>query len=462
MSNRLPHLLQRYDVPAPRYTSYPTVLSWTENVGVQEFHQALATIQTTKQNEDVGGSTLSLYFHLPFCENLCHFCGCMQVITKDRSRSREYVDELKKEISLVAALLPTEKPPVGQVHFGGGTPNFLQPSELTEIVELLKEKFEVLPDAEMAIEMHPRTSTQAFCENLVSLGFNRISLGVQDLDPVVQKLINRHQTFEMTFDMVQSLRQLGFKNFNMDLVYGLPGQSLMGWEKTLEQVIEMKPDRLAVYSYAHVPWIRPVQRTFEDADLPKPEMKLQLFEKAYRAFIKNDYELIGMDHFALKTDALSLALKDGSIHRNFMGYSTKADAHQIGFGVSAISYVGGHYFQNQKVLKNYYEKIRASSLATLRGLILSEDDHTRRKIITDIMCRGALHFKDHGDFKKSFKDELSQLEEFVEQGLLQIDDDGLRVINEGALFLRNIASVFDSYLGSIRQKSVSPTFSRTV
>jgi len=487
MSQRLKELLKKYDVPAPRYTSYPTVLSWTENVGAKDYQHSLQSISNIHETNDARATTLSLYFHLPFCENLCHFCGCMQVITKDHSRSREYVNELKKEIEHVAAVIATASEQrsrkqssslVGQIHFGGGTPNFLQPEELSEIMNLVREKFEVSPDAEIAIEMHPRTSTTAFCENLATLGFNRISLGVQDLDPRVQKLINRHQTFEMTRDMVQSLRSLGFQHFNMDLVYGLPGQSMEGWQRTLDQVIELKPNRLAVYSYAHVPWVRPVQRTFEDSDLPPPEMKLQLFEKAYEAFTGSDYSLIGMDHFALKDDELSLALKNGSIHRNFMGYSTRADSHQIGFGVSAISYVDGNYFQNQKKLKEYYDCIRSGALATMRGMILSDDDKLRRQIITDIMCRGSVKFDDYGaviatanehpsrkqasSFQSFFRDEIAQLDEFIKQDLLVIDDSGIRVINEGSLFLRNIASVFDTYLGEIRSKSNNPTFSKTV
>ncbi len=460
MSERFYNLLQKYDVPAPRYTSYPTVLAWTDKVGVKDYEASL-------QNVGAGLPLLSLYFHLPFCENLCHFCGCMQVITKDHSRSREYVDELLKEIDRVANLLPAKARRVSQIHFGGGTPNFLQPSELTEIVEKIRSHFTLLPDAEVAIEMHPRTSTQEFCDNLKTLGFNRISLGVQDLDPKVQKLINRHQTFEMTRDMIKNLRSLDFSHFNIDLVYGLPGQTMEGWTKTLEQIIGLKPNRLAVYSYAHVPWARPVQRTFEDADLPNPTMKLKLFEKAYQTFTSNGYRHIGIDHFALASDELCQAQDNGSIHRNFMGYSTRADAHQIGFGVSAISYVGGNYFQNQKNLKDYYEKIREGNLATFRGFLLKKDDSLRREIITQIMCRGKIEIssleKKWGViFKKYFASELSWLQKFGDDNILEMSDHEIRAIGEGFLFLRNIAMVFDATLDEVRKRASTPAFSRAV
>lgn len=463
-------LLKKYDVPASRYTSYPTVLAWTEDVGEEDYKKSL---------RHVGANPLSLYFHLPFCENLCHFCGCMQVITKDHSRSREYTDILLREIDWVArrgGVSPPGCPPqadaptfglVTQFHFGGGTPNFLQPEELSEIVSKVREHFILLPNAEIAIEMHPRTSTKAFCDNLKILGFNRISLGVQDLDPHVQKLINRHQTYEMTRDMIDYLRGLGFTHFNIDLVYGLPGQTLQGWTKTLDQVLEFQPNRLAVYSYAHVPWARPVQRTFNDSDLPPPDMKFKLFETAYRTLTQNGYRSIGLDHFALKDDELCQALDDGTMHRNFMGYSTRAEAHQIGFGVSAISYVNGNYFQNQKDLKKYYEKIKGGGPATFRGFLLQKDDHLRRDLITQIMCRGSVDIpafeKKWGlDFRTYFKQEQAGLAPFVEDNLLEISDSAFQVKNEGRLFLRNMAMVFDAYHVGIKERSKTPAFSRAV
>ena len=391
----------------------------------------------------------------------------MQVITKDHGRSREYVDVVLTELDRVAALIPQTNRQVSQFHFGGGTPNFLQPDELKEIVDHVKKQFTLLPDAEVAIELHPRTSTKPFCEMLKELKFNRISLGVQDFDPTVQKLIHRNQTYEMTENMVTLLRSFGFQSFNFDLIYGLPGQTMNGWEDTLKKVIYLHPDRLAVYSYAHVPWVRPVQRSFKDSDIPPPELKLKLFEKAYQTFTQNGYRHIGIDHFALKEDELSRALDAGTIHRNFMGYSTRADAHQIGFGVSSISYVGGGYFQNKKDLKTYYESIRSGDLATFRGFCLSRDDIIRRDLITRIMCRGRVDIPDFEsqwklDFRNYFREEMKRLTGFIDDGLLIVNENEIRAVNEGTLFLRNIAMAFDCYLEGVRSRATTPVFSRTV
>lgn len=457
--NRLHNLLKKYDRPGPRYTSYPTVPAWKESIGPKQYEESLGQLKD--------GGTLSLYFHLPFCENLCHFCGCTQVITKDHSRSQEYIQILLKEINQVCEALPKKTRDVVQLHFGGGTPNFLKPEEMTHLMQKIREQFNLEDEAEIAIEMHPRTSTFEFCKNLAQLGFNRISLGVQDLDPHVQNLINRHQTFEQTKQMVEDLRGLGFNSFNFDLVYGLPGQSWSGWEKTLDQIYSLRPNRLAVYSYAHVPWIRPVQRTFKDSDLPNPEQKLRLFEMAYHFFVSHDYHLIGMDHFALADDELAHAMRGGEIHRNFMGYSTHADAHQIGFGMSAISYVHGNYFQNKKKLEDYKAAMNDHCLASFRGYILSSEDQLRREIICALMCSGKIVYdlfdKKFGiDFKKKFETELGCLTSFVEDDLLILKEEGMEVKNYGFLFLRNMAMVFDTYLEGIRRNSKNPTFSRTV
>lgn len=452
-------LLQKYNVPGPRYTSYPTVPAWRETVGAKDYMTSLQTLKT--------GEALSLYFHLPFCERLCHFCGCMQVITTDHSRSRDYVNILLQEIDQVLDHIPAEARQVSQIHFGGGTPNFLQPEELGDLMEKIRASFQVKKDAEIAIEMHPRTSTPAFCDKLRELGFNRISLGVQDFNPEVQELIHRGQSYEMTAKMVGYLRELGFDSFNFDLIYGLPGQSLPAWEETLKQVWELKPNRLAVYSYAHVPWVRPVQRSFKDEDLPTPELKLELFEKAYDFFCEHGYRPIGMDHFALTKDELAQALEQGTIHRNFMGYSTRADAHQLGFGVSAISYVGGNYFQNFKELPKYEAQIKSGELATFRGCLLSEEDQRRREVITQIMCQGCLDLEKFGkkwrlDFQEHFAPELEQLKPIADDELLEISAKEIKIKGLGHLFLRNIAMVFDTYLEKIRAGAKNPTFSKTV
>ncbi len=461
MNPQLSGLLKKYDIPGPRYTSYPTAPAWISGVNSESYRQSLQSLKCS--------DPLSLYFHLPFCENLCHFCGCTTVITTKHDRSHDYVNILLKEVDQVVSCFPKEakKMTVSQLHFGGGSPNFLKPEELKEIVGCVRKNFDLLSDAEMAIEMHPRTSTNAFCEMVAQLGFNRISLGVQDLDPKVQKLINRHQTFEMTESMMHLLRALGLHSFNLDLVYGLPGQSVEGWTKTLEQVIALQPNRLAVYSYAHIPWVRPVQRSFKDSDLPSPEMKIRFFEMAYQTFIHNKYRLIGMDHFATEEDDLSAAVRQGTIHRNFMGYSTKADAHQLGFGMSAISFVGGNYFQNQKELEAYKKSVESHGLATFRGYLLHQDDSLRRDLIQKIMCRGLVEISQFEkewniSFRNYFADELNHLDSFVEDGLLRRTNEVLEVVGDGFLFLRNMAMVFDRYLEGIREKSANPVFSRTV
>lgn len=461
MDKSFQNLLAKYDVPGPRYTSYPTVPAWVSTIGPSDYKEDLKKLK--------GGEPLSLYFHIPFCESLCHYCGCMTVITKQYDKALTYVDVVNREVDLVLGQLPSPKKErvVSQMHLGGGSPNFLQPEELKKLVLHAQENFTFQEDAEIAVEMHPRTSTQAFCDMLWKLGFNRISVGVQDLDPLVQKLINRNQTFEQTKEMIGYLRSLGFKAFNFDLIYGLPGQSEAGWAKTLEQVLSLKPNRFAVYSYAHVPWVHPVQRSFKDSDIPSPEMKLKFFEMAYTALTQNAYRPIGMDHFALEDDALSKALDAGSIHRNFMGYSTKADAHQIGFGVSAISKVAGNYYQNEKELTRYYDKINSGSPATHRGYHLNQDDHIRRDLIRQLMCTGHIEIpKFEADWKISFADyfkaDLPHLNIFIKDGLLTLNEKQLKVVGQGSLFYRNMAMAFDPYLEKIKAGSKTPVFSRTV
>ncbi len=459
MEADLRKLLEKYNIPGPRYTSYPTVPAWSEQVGPPDYQQQLQNLNSE--------APLSLYFHLPFCERLCHFCGCMQVITTDHSRSRPYVRRLLAEIEKISQLLEQRRLPVCQIHFGGGTPNFLQPDELSELVEAIHHYFKPTPDAEWAIEMHPRTSTPAFCERLAKLHFNRISLGVQDFDPYVQKLIHRDQSYEMTADMVQQLRDLGLNSFNFDLIYGLPGQTQDGWEKSLTQVLTLNPDRLAVYSYAHVPWVRPVQRSFKDSDLPNGEEKITLFLKAYERLLAAAYRPIGMDHFAKAEDELSQALESGTLHRNFMGYSTRAEAHQLGLGVSSISFVGGHYFQNRKELPAYEATIDRRELATFRGYLLNHEDTLRRDLITQIMCLGRVNLIDWQkkwgmDFHAYFEKDLHALKPLLDDGLLVLDQTHLQAMGRGHLFLRNIAMAFDPYLEKIQKEAPTPVFSKTV
>lgn len=452
-------LLHKYDVPGPRYTSYPTVPVWTEKVGAADYANNLQAVS--------GDERLSLYFHLPFCENLCHFCGCMQVITKDHTRSAAYVGDVLRELALVVYALKNSHRRVSQLHFGGGTPNFLQPEELSALMQNVRENFVLTDNAEVAIEMHPHTSTRAFCDVLAPLDFNRISLGVQSFDERVQHLINRHQTFAMTKDMMDYLCTRGQKHFNIDLIYGLPGQTPSSFADTLEKTLKLKPNRLAVYAYAHVPWVRPVQRSFKDSDLPTPSERLNMLEMAFSFLPQHGYHPIGLDHFADENDELTAALKDLSIHRNFMGYSTQACTHQIGLGVSSISYVNGNYFQNSKKIGTYQNLIRQDRLATFRGHLLTSDDHIRRATITELMCH--LHIdkqafaQKHGiTFDDYFREELPSLHVFAADGLLRLSKDALVVTASGHLVLRNIAMVFDRYLPQVVQSAQTPVFSQTV
>lgn len=458
-SSKLKNTLKKYNVPGPRYTSYPTVPAWTENISELDYKKSLSSL---KDNE-----LLSLYFHLPFCENLCHFCGCTQIITKDHSISSDYTQVLIQEMQLVVQSLENSNKRVIQIHFGGGTPNFFKPLEMREIFNTIEENFSIENDAEIAIEMHPRTSKKDFCDELKNLGFNRISLGVQDFNPLVQEKIRRYQSYEMTKDMLEYLRQIGFSHFNFDLIYGLPFQSIEGWRDTLEKVIELNPDRLAVYSYAHVPWVRPGQRGFSDEDLPNADLKLELFDIAYRFLLEAGYNLIGMDHFAKESDDLSKAIKNGSIHRNFMGYSTKAEAHQIGFGMSSISLVNGNYFQNRKKLKSYKENIKSNSLATFKGIIIDKDVLIRRELINNLMCNGLIDFDALGEKYEInslsyFRNEIDLLNYFINDGMLVKLDNNYKLTQEGYLCMRNIAMVFDKYLDNLQRNSKNPIFSKTI
>ncbi|MBF0105070.1 MAG: oxygen-independent coproporphyrinogen III oxidase [Deltaproteobacteria bacterium] len=455
-------LLQKYDVPGPRYTSYPTVPIWRPSVGAADYISSI--------NKAVGAHPLSLYFHIPFCKKLCHFCGCMHVITKDHSRSRPYVDALLIEMDHIIKALKNSNRDCSQIHFGGGTPNFLPPEEISRIMQRVRDNFNILPSAEIAIEMHPREDPdmQRFCDTLKTEGFNRISLGVQDFNDEIQKLINRFQSFATTKGMIDYLKKIGLEHFNFDLIYGLPGQnSIDQFKDTLAKTIFLKPNRIACYSYAHVPWVHPVQRSFKDTDIPTPEQKLRLFETAINFFTTHGYHLIGIDHFADEGDELYAALKNKSIHRNFMGYSTRADAHQIGLGVSSISFVGGHYFQNHKTIEAYTTAVIQRGLATHRGFMLSADDTIRRSLITEIMCHREVDFKEFGarqniDFHSYFKDDLKLLTGFVDDGLITLDADGLKITPRGYLVVRNIAMCFDKYLDEIKKNARNPVFSRTV
>ena len=450
-------LLARYDKPGPRYTSYPTAVEFTEDVGEQAYEKHLAEAA----NSD---APLSLYFHLPFCEERCAFCGCHVIITKKHEVATRYLDVLFREIDLVADRLG-DRTSVRQLHWGGGTPTFLTLDEMRELHARIVARFGIEPDAEVAIEVDPRVTTREQLELLRELGFNRLSMGVQDFTPEVQEAITRYQTEEETVELVRSCRELGFESLNVDLIYGLPKQTPETFVTNLHKTIALRPERVAVYSYAHVPWMKANQRKTEETVLPAPEVKLRLFGEAREAFLEAGYEAIGMDHFALPEDELAVAAREGELHRNFMGYTTRPAPDMIGLGVSAIGDVGNAYFQNRKILPDYQRHVLDGKLPVFRGVVLTPEDVLRRDVIQSIMCnwqvdRRAIEKRHSIDFEETFATELGELEREVAEGFVEVDPEGIRVVGTGRLFVRNIAMVFDERLR--RMKRDGPVFSRTV
>jgi oxygen-independent coproporphyrinogen-3 oxidase len=430
-------LLQALDVPIPRYTSYPTAPVWTVNVGRLEYAKAL--VQASQQPE----RPISLYFHIPFCRERCSFCGCNVVVSRSSSTADEYLSAVIREMDAVAALLG-ERTWVSQIHWGGGTPTFLGTRQIEMLWTAISRRFHVLPDAEVAVEIDPKVTTRAQLELLRSLGFNRMSMGVQDLDPSVQEAISRIQSVEATRDMLETARALGFRGINFDLIYGLPRQTPESWKRTLDQVLSMAPDRVAAYAFAHVPDQRPNQKRLPVADLPRGTGKLELFRMAWEAFTSAGYRQIGMDHFARPDDELALAQEQRVLTRNFQGYSVRAAADVVAFGVSAISDVGGVYAQNTHSITHYKNAIDEGQLATERGFRCSPDDARRRAIITQLMCNFHVDLGEQG--LTEFASELVRLRELQAEGLVNVRGAEVDVTPLGRIFVRNIASVFDSYL----------------
>ncbi len=446
----------RYSQPGPRYTSYPTVPLWNEYIGPADWRAELRKGSSSK-------SGLSLYVHIPFCEKLCHFCACNRVIDRNHSMVESYFKYLFGEIDLVSENL-SRYSSVVQMHWGGGTPTFLRPDEISRLSGYLSEKFNFDPSAELSIEVNPVVTNFEHLARLRALGFQRLSMGVQDFDPIVQNVINRHQSFEQTRDLVRKARDLGFGSINLDLIYGLPKQNLESFSTTLRQVIELKPERLAIYSFAKVPWKQPFQRRFSDRDLPTGFDKVSLYLRAREMLLDVGYEPIGMDHFTLPSDCIAEAAKEKKLHRNFMGYTTQPDADLIGFGISAISSFGSLYVQNEKTLPSYYRKIKDGLLATRLGCRLSEDDQRRRYVIMNLMCNFEISFlefrKKFGvDFKIEFEREIEVLQDFVEDELVQFEKDKMKAIGRGQILIRNIVMAFDRYL---EDKAENRKFSNTI
>jgi len=449
--------LARYNRPGPRYTSYPTAPVWQDNIGPDDLDQFFAQADAAK-------SPVSLYMHLPFCESLCLFCACNVVITKDHGVAPPYLATLKKEIDYVSRRVSRARG-VAQFHWGGGTPTYLTPAQMEDLFGYAAERFAFAPDAEIGIEVDPRVTTRQHLESLKRLGFNRLSLGIQDFDPEVQRTIHRIQPFEMTRDLIAAARALGFPSINVDLIYGLPHQTAERFERSVDQVLTFAPDRVAMFSYAHVPWLRKQQGAFA-AHLPEGMEKFRIFCGGLNRFLGAGYQYIGMDHFARPDDELAVAQRNRTLHRNFQGYTTKAGADLYGMGVSAISGIQDAYAQNYREVPRYAEAVERRGLATMRGYRLSEDDRLRRAVISRLLCHAVILRDEIAaefgvNFDEYFAPELSRLQPFVEDGLARLSSHEIAVTPLGRIFIRNLAMLFDPYLEKQRLAE-RPLFSKTL
>ena len=457
-------LLRRYNVPGPRYTSYPTAPNFKESLDASGYERILEESSAAEEP-----APLSLYFHLPFCERLCFFCGCTVVITgKHKGPENPYMATIEREIDWTAERIHGEgatrrRRKVVQLHWGGGTPTYSSPELLTRLGTRIRERFDFDPEVEMGVEVDPRVTTPAHLEALAALGFNRLSMGVQDFDPEVQAAVNRIQPFEATRDLVRAARSLGFPSVNVDLIYGLPYQTAERFSRTIDRVLEIGPDRLAVYSYANVPWMKKHQSVLEK-HLPDEATKLSIFLTALERFTDAGFEYIGMDHFARVDDELARARRERTLHRNFQGYTTKAGTDLVGFGMSAIGSIGSWYVQNRRELALYSEDVTARGAAAFRGAHLTKDDRLRRTVIERLMCHGVVRKREIEEqfgirFDEEFAPALERLEPCRADGLVELADDEVRATSLGRIFLRNLAMPFDAYLEKTPEK---PVFSRTV
>lgn len=441
-------LLRRLDVPGPRYTSYPTADRFVEAFGADAYRQAL---RLRASGATVAGvAPLSLYVHIPFCESVCYYCACNKVITKHHERGREYIDDLAREIDLHVVDLGRGQP-VSQLHFGGGSPTFLSDDELTSVMDKLREAFRIPSSAEISIEVDPRTANAARLKHLRELGFNRISFGVQDFDPAVQAAVHRIQSQEMVYDLVAEARALRYESINTDLIYGLPKQTPESFARTVSQIAELHPHRIAMYSYAHLPHRFKPQRRIAAADLPTAEQRIKMLRAGLHGFMGGGYTYIGMDHFALPEEALAVAKRQGRLHRNFQGYTTQPDCDMIGLGVSSIGRVGATYSQNAKTIPEYHDALAQGQFPIVRGLALTRDDLLRRAVIMAIMCQGRVDFESVElahliNFKAVFGAELARLAPLQEMGLVEVNDHSIQVTATGWFFVRAVAMTFDRHL----------------
>jgi oxygen-independent coproporphyrinogen-3 oxidase len=449
-----PQIIRRFDVNGPRYTSYPTADRFVEAFGSEA-----AKLWLGKRN--IGGISrpLSLYFHIPFCNTICYYCACNKIITKDHGRSAKYLKYLAKELTLQSASLEGRdgEHEVIQLHWGGGTPTFLSHDEMRQLMGETRKHFKLLEGGEYSIEVDPRKVDTATVALLGELGFNRMSVGVQDFDERVQIAVNRIQSEEETANVITAARANGFKSISVDLIYGLPHQTVMGFNRTLERVLAMDPDRLSIYNYAHMPTLFKPQRRIADDDLPAPDTKLQILALAIKKLTDAGYVFIGMDHFAKPDDEMAIAQRQGRLHRNFQGYSTYADCDMLSFGISSISKVGPTYNQNVKTLDEYYDRLDAQILPVFRGIELNADDILRRSIIQALMCHFELSIESIEsahliDFHEYFADELQDMKEMEQAGLLKIDREWITVLPPGRMLVRVITMVFDRYLRADRER----------
>lgn len=438
-------VLRRHANRGPRYTSYPPATAWNDAVGAHDLIAALDGLKTRPTPPP-----LSAYVHMPFCPSMCWFCACNVLVTPRTDLADDYLDRVEKELERLGPHLPQESGTV-QIHWGGGSPSYLTPKQMERLFGLLTRWFHPTPDAEIAIEVDPRITGPEHLETLRALGFNRLSMGVQDFEPSVQAAINRLQPAEMTGKFIEDCRKAGFDSLNVDLIYGLPGQTPASFTRTLEQIVAMGPDRLAVYGYAHVPWMKPFQRKIDEATVPGAEARFALFRTALDHLLQAGYEYVGMDHFSRPDDELAVARREGSLHRNFMGYSTRAGAELIGIGLSSISFVDGLYVQNEHKLNPYYKLIDEGHLPGTRGYRLNADDEVRADVIQQLMCKGtvdkAATGARHGvSFDEYFSKELEALGALEEDGLVIRTPTHLETTFLGRVLVRPLAMVFDAHL----------------
>ncbi len=452
-------MIKKYDTAGPRYTSYPTAPMFHTGINADVYANTLKKVATSD-------APLSLYIHIPFCNTVCYYCGCNKIVTKKYERAQPYVDLLIQEIDLVADAMGDTQRPVTQLHFGGGTPTFLSDDQMRQLTDHLHKRFDFVSDeqGEYGIEMDPRECAESTVQVLRECGFNRMSMGVQDFDPIVQKAVNRIQSKEETLRVLNDARAHGFTSMNIDLMYGLPHQTVETFSQTLDTIIEFSPDRVALFNYAHLPKMFMPQRRINEADIPSPQTKLDILEHSINKLLDAGYVFVGMDHFAKPDDEMAIAQREGNLYRNFQGYSTHADCDLIGLGLTSIGYVGGNFFQNAKDMDDYEADIQGNHFSVFRGYQLTSEDHLRRHVIMRLMCDFSLDYKtfeyEYGiDFKAHFADALEDLKVMQDDGLVAFNDDGMQVLTAGRLLIRNIAMAFDEHL---RAKQGDTKFSKVI